>query len=225
MKKIILAMSLALLCTVSLFAQGGALDQTFRIVKADGTEVPDGSVLYLTDLKESLFGGMDINSGLYVKNTSSSGEAIRVTLNISSLTAQSGIQFCVGMSCNTYKEPGSYQKTGFFTAGSTNDLQLEWMPAEEEDEEMGETKYFDGSGTATLAIEHLDDDGKLIGTGPSITLNFIYDSTNGINNVEAQNGRKVVARYNANGQLLTAPQKGLNIVKYADGTSAKMLVK
>lgn len=34
-----------------------------------------------------------------------------------------------------------------------------------------------------------------------------------------------VARYNTDGMLLAAPQKGINIVKYSDGTSKKVVVK
>ena len=36
---------------------------------------------------------------------------------------------------------------------------------------------------------------------------------------------KVVARYSINGQLLDAPQKGINILKYADGRIEKVIVK
>ncbi|MGI6222641.1 MAG: Omp28-related outer membrane protein [Prevotella sp.] len=35
----------------------------------------------------------------------------------------------------------------------------------------------------------------------------------------------VVARYNAAGQQINGPQKGINIIKYADGTSKKVIVK
>lgn len=219
---------LALLVSASLFAQEeeDQLDRTFRFIDKNGTEVPDGSVLNLTDLEESIFGGTEINSGLYIENTSSTSEYANVTLNISSITAKSTIQFCLLMSCNNYTEPGSYLKSGILPAGSKNDLQLEWSPADEEDEVTGEIKHLYGSCSATLMIEHMDASGKFVeGTGPTITLNFTYADPAGIKDVDAKAAKSIVARYNANGQLLTAPQKGLNIVKYADGTSAKVLVK
>ena len=34
-----------------------------------------------------------------------------------------------------------------------------------------------------------------------------------------------VARYDANGNLLAAPAKGLNIVRYSDGTVKKIMVE
>ena len=39
------------------------------------------------------------------------------------------------------------------------------------------------------------------------------------------NGAKVVARYNAAGQMVSAPQTGLNIVKMSDGTVRKVMVR
>lgn len=52
-----------------------------------------------------------------------------------------------------------------------------------------------------------------------------YDPT-GIEGVAANNATAtVVARYNANGQMIAAPQKGLNIVKMSDGTTRKVMVK
>lgn len=49
----------------------------------------------------------------------------------------------------------------------------------------------------------------------------------GINGVKANSNSDLteVARYNANGQRIAAPQKGLNIVKMANGKSVKVLVK
>ena len=37
--------------------------------------------------------------------------------------------------------------------------------------------------------------------------------------------KTVVARYNMQGQKINAPQPGINIVKYSDGTTQKILVK
>lgn len=53
------------------------------------------------------------------------------------------------------------------------------------------------------------------------------DASTGIESVETagEDGVAEVARYNANGVRLSAPQKGLNIVKYSDGTSKKVVVK
>ena len=51
-----------------------------------------------------------------------------------------------------------------------------------------------------------------------------YDVT-GIDNPSAGNGAVETARYSANGQRVAAPVKGLNIVKYSDGSTRKVVVK
>lgn len=47
----------------------------------------------------------------------------------------------------------------------------------------------------------------------------------GISGVVSDTQKVEVARYTIDGQLLTAPQKGLNIVKMSDGTTMKVMVK
>ena len=43
--------------------------------------------------------------------------------------------------------------------------------------------------------------------------------------ISNNNDVKEVSRYSVNGQRLTAPTKGLNIVKYSDGSVRKEMVK
>ena len=47
----------------------------------------------------------------------------------------------------------------------------------------------------------------------------------GIDKVTTSNNAKEVSRYTANGQRLSAPAKGLNIVKYSDGSVKKVVVQ
>ena len=51
-----------------------------------------------------------------------------------------------------------------------------------------------------------------------------YDATS-INNVSTSAETKEVSRYSMDGQLLSAPTKGVNIVKYNDGSVKKVTVK
>ncbi len=51
---------------------------------------------------------------------------------------------------------------------------------------------------------------------------FMYDGVTGIKN---DNNAIEVVRYDINGRLLTEPTKGINIVKYSDGTTRKEIVK
>ena len=51
-----------------------------------------------------------------------------------------------------------------------------------------------------------------------------YDPT-GIDKVTTSNDAKELSRYSVNGQRLSAPAKGLNIVKYSDGSVKKVVVQ
>ena len=51
-----------------------------------------------------------------------------------------------------------------------------------------------------------------------------FDAT-GIDKVATSTNVKEVSRYSANGQRLSAPSKGLNIVKYSDGSVKKVVVQ
>ena len=59
-----------------------------------------------------------------------------------------------------------------------------------------------------------------------MTVNFVFDETStGIDEVDAAGDNKIVARYTIDGQQISEPQKGINIVKYENGKTAKILVK
>ena len=55
--------------------------------------------------------------------------------------------------------------------------------------------------------------------------NIVEYETNGIENPDAANGAVETARYSANGQQVAASVKGVNIVKYSDGSTRKVVVK
>lgn len=53
----------------------------------------------------------------------------------------------------------------------------------------------------------------------------LNDVETGINGVETNNGKSVVARYNLNGVKISTPQKGINLLKMSDGTVKKVIMK
>ena len=55
--------------------------------------------------------------------------------------------------------------------------------------------------------------------------NIVEFDPTGINNVITSNDAKELSRYSLNGQRLYAPSKGLNIVKYSDGSVKKVVVQ
>lgn len=55
--------------------------------------------------------------------------------------------------------------------------------------------------------------------------NIVEFEATGINNVITSNDAKELSRYSLNGQRLSAPTKGLNIVKYSDGSVKKVAIQ
>ena len=55
--------------------------------------------------------------------------------------------------------------------------------------------------------------------------NIIEYNPTGIDKVTTSNDAKELSRYSVNGQRLSAPAKGLNIVKYSDGSVKKVVVQ
>lgn len=63
-------------------------------------------------------------------------------------------------------------------------------------------------------------------TSPQITKHIVVAEVDaGITDAVMTSDAKEISRYSANGQRLTAPTKGLNIVKYSDGSVRKEMVK
>ena len=55
--------------------------------------------------------------------------------------------------------------------------------------------------------------------------NIVEFDPTGVNNVITSNDAKELSRYSLNGQRLSAPTKGLNIVKYSDGSVKKVAIQ
>lgn len=54
--------------------------------------------------------------------------------------------------------------------------------------------------------------------------NIVEFDVTGIDKVTTSTDTKEISRYSVNGQRLSAPTKGLNIVKYSDGSVKKVVV-
>ena len=63
------------------------------------------------------------------------------------------------------------------------------------------------------------------GNSKTITKTIKVINSTGIGQISNNKDVKEVSRYSINGQRLTAPTKGLNIVEYSDGSVRKEIVK
>lgn len=196
--------------------------QSFIFVDGDGNTIENGATLtmdkvsYREDIAFNPDGSWEIVqtpmipfSGVYIKNNSSSELSCKVVYNITSMPSGS-FAACCAENCSTLDNEGTIEKSANASAGGTIDISTdtEWVPVSD--------------GTCTVKISVQGSTSML--PDSEITVNFVYSST-AIDGIQNNVDNKVVARYSINGQLLDAPQKGVNILKYADGRTEKVIVK
>ena len=74
-------------------------------------------------------------------------------------------------------------------------------------------------GTSKITIK-VNSNGKVAECVVTVTVSGFV----GVDNINAENATEV-ARYTLDGRLLTAPERGVNIIRMSDGTVKKVLVK
>lgn len=211
------------LCIALLFSCVAMNAQNFIFVDGEGNTIENGATLtmdqvsYKEDLVFNPGGSYEIIqvpmiplSGVYIKNNSSESQSCKVTYNVTALP-NGTFAACCAENCSNLDSEGTIEKNANADAGKTIDISTdtEWVPV--------------AAGTTTVKISAQGSKSML--PDSEITINFIYDGTASIDGIQNNADNKVVARYSINGQLLDAPQKGINILKYADGRIEKVIVK
>lgn len=240
MKKLFTLCAAVLMGSVMAFAQ---TDNTFRFVDADGNEVPDGTVLERyekIDGREEIPGwgvydkGTYIPTGLYVENTSSEEGFCAIDYQVTQIDGGAFL-ICFPMNCENKTTVTDLISTGTgpIQAGNKSDLQTEWFVriANTETEYQGICK-------ATIQVKTMRRiktgevggfpiyDYEFVGYGPKVEIIFHNDgTTEGITAPEKAGQAEVEAYYSLDGCRRDVPQKGLNIVKYSDGTAKKVVIR
>lgn len=225
MKKIF-TLCLALLGTVATFAQSNEGDTEtkgmYEFTDKDGNIVPDGSEITCNVVTKDAFGSPQIESGLYVKKVTDKDLGVSMDVNITRMDGGM-LQYCFPGNCRTMKSTGSdIQQYG--DKMNNNSLKTEWIP----------DAYGEAVASFTLnAAELRDIKGPLgikqqqyvpIGECSTVTVRFVYADPTGINDIkDGSNIASAVAYYTADGKQLSAPQKGLNIVKLSNGKTIKVV--
>lgn len=206
MKKIY-TLIVALMATVGAFAQ----DNTFQFCKADGTIVPSGSTVTASeyDPDQLEWDIYQINSGLFILNTSSVDEVAELAINVETLEGAE-LSCCLGTECRPYGNVGNYTISGQkLAAGKPNDMMLHAERLEEAESMNAKVK---------LTISHKS--GFVTNECATITVIF-QDGEAGVQSI--QNGDvKVVKTFDAMGRETTA-QKGLLIEQLSNGQVRKVI--
>lgn len=229
MKKIF-TLFVALFCSVAMFAQD--TKGMFEFADKNGNVVPNGSTLTKTEV-EKAGKRLQINTGLFVKPVKPelNGEKLGAKLRVEVENLDHGtIQYCLLGSCSVASEKGTFYSTSNFVE-TLDDLATEWIMGTDK-----EGKALKGEATVKLTlvacqkkssgfdefgIEQFEWEEK--GDCSSVTVKFVCDGTTAINGVTDNTNATVVARYAADGTRLSAPQKGLNIVKLSNGKTVKYI--
>ena len=221
MKNLKLMTLAAMLClgTVNVAAQDEEeLDESFIFVDKEGNEIADGSTVTFVGGKPNPFTGeVQVDVEVSVKNTLPSAEYCSLHIVTTSLPSGS-ITSCFPINC-TSNIPADYESdSGSLFSGETRGLITEWI--------VEDGNY--GTATLTLQLRHME---KLpttyipVGEGPTINVNLIYADPAAIDGIEGNDNTRIVARYNANGQIVKSPVKGVNILKLSNGKVVKVIEK
>lgn len=228
MKKGLLFIAALVLTNMTAFAQ---VDNTLQFVDAAGNVIENGATVNgILELKDDPVNGdfYQISSGLYVKNNSNETVGGTIAFNVTRIDNGSFV-CCYPPSCTTILTPSNGVLTPDVTAGNkVMSIQTEWIPAQE----AYGTKC---QATLTLQIYNVQQSvimgipvetvGTFKGNGPTVTLDLTYNDPTGISGVTVNEDNGEATYFTIDGRKLNAPQKGLNIIRYANGKTIKKIIK
>mgnify|MGYP002623500450 CR=1 FL=1 len=189
---------------------------TIVFVDKNGNEIANGSTLSANTAVEDDFGDIQIHSGLFVKNLTTTEVGVRIHFSVQ--TIENGMfQICFPVTCITKTVAGNYETgSDLMAGGEQRDLQTEWTPQ----------SY--GQCTVTYQIELMKQlsgfppQFESLEMGPEITVNYSYSDQSGIDAVTQGSQTNAITYYSADGRQLKAPQSGVNIVRLSNGKVVKV---
>ena len=206
---------------VSVLLMGHAVaqevDETFQFVDEQGNIVPDGAVITVSSLNEE--GQMVVP--LFVKKASDEKAAVSLYETIDDLPNGTW-QTCAFGSCVILSASG-YSPRAIIYDQELQDIQTEWIP------EQG--MY--ASWTAQLQVRRMNTQSKfgveqagtlVLGYGPTVTVQFVYADPASISHATLPAGTQE-HYFTLGGRQTTRLQQGLNILRRADGSVVKRIVK
>ena len=213
-------------CSMNAMAQTDL--ETFQFVDKDGNVVADGSEITVYE-PETVNGSLQINSGLFVKNTTGKDQAVGLDLNITNMD-NGQFSCCFPSNCRDIFSAGNFvdvNTPGLFLIeeGEQQTLMSEWKPAAYgKCQAVFQLKVYN---VVELDIEgtKIPDVGDFKAYGPKVTINFMYLDPTGVNGVVDNANAKVVNRYNAAGMRINSAVRGLNIETLSNGKTIKRIVK
>lgn len=224
--KTLLATAIMAVCSMNAMAQTDL--ETFQFVDKDGKVVADGSEITVYE-PETVSGSLQINSGLFVKNTTGKDQAVGLDLNITNMD-NGQFSCCFPSNCRDIFSAGNFvdvNTPGLFLIeeGEQQTLMSEWKPAAYgKCQAVFQLKVYNVVERDIEGIK-ITDLGDFKAYGPKVTINFMYLDPTGVNGVVDNANAKVVNRYNAAGMRINSAVRGLNIETLSNGKTIKRIVK
>lgn len=224
--KTLLAAAIMAVCGMNAMAQTDL--ETFQFVDKDGNVVADGSEITVYE-PETVNGSVQINSGLFVKNTTGKDQAVGLDLNITNMD-NGQFSCCFPSNCKDIFSAGNFvdvNTPGLFLIeeGEQQSLMSEWKPAAYgKCQAVFQLKVYNVVEQDIEGIK-IPDVGDFKAYGPKVTINFMYLDPTGVNGVVDNANAKVVNRYNAAGMRINSAVRGLNIETLSNGKTIKRIVK
>ena len=186
-----------------------------QFVDNDGNVIPDGSEVTFTTLDAELlqYGMIQIPMELSLKNAGTTPVDCTVEYNVTHIDTDKGSFYCCAFGdCVRFNQIGTLTKGPVsIDAGSidTTLRQTEWSAKSETS--YGKVQFII---TASFASE-----------STSINVTLEYADPTSVSNIRNSGNTTETARYNTAGQRIYQPQRGINIVRYSDGTTKKIIIK
>lgn len=220
----ILAVAVAL--TFGAVSVNAQKDKTFSFIDAAGNEVADGSTVIFYAEKKNKVPGMDMfgytiqaDFALTVKNNTNAAAEATLHVVAPENPTHGIVQICFPGQCDSHTKGEFTTKSVSMTANEVKELHSEWVFAmyTPDSKDNFESEY--GAEDVSLTLMNGSK------AGPTVNIHSVYADPTGITDIESADNATEVARYDLNGRKLTAPQKGLNIIKLSNGKTVKKLIK
>ena len=221
MKKILLVA--AVLFSISMGAMAQSAKSALQFVDDKGNTLKDGSVFEVTEIQSFSDDAFFLQPNLFVKNISGMAQTVGLKIDVTAMPHGS-FDCCFGVCKEPFEEPGNYMSfTKTMKANDVEGIESKWL-LEKADAPVTWTAiitagFCEKKGT-TPGVEET----KMTDEGPSVKVKFIYTPT-GIDSVKDGNATVTeVERYNVQGQKISKPCKGINIIKLSNGKTVKKLI-
>ena len=221
MKKLLLVA--AVLFSISMGAMAQSAKSALQFVDDKGNTLKDGSVFEVTEIQSFSDDAFFLQPNLFVKNISGMAQTVGLKIDVTAMPHGS-FDCCFGVCKEPFEEPGNYMSfTKTMKANDVEGIESKWL-LEKADAPVTWTAiitagFCEKKGT-TPGVEET----KMTDEGPSVKVKFIYTPT-GIASVKDGNATVTeVERYNVQGQKISKPCKGINIIKLSNGKTVKKLI-